>query len=153
MIDIKKINGYEIIDFFNNLPEEPTNTLNHDYNMCRPFIFETQMTTDEEYNLMFSVFYDNWGEHQIIKNNLLTIKASSVSFELDEVFEGNGSDDTLTELLTEFLKNHTFNQNTEEDFYTLIKECDEGFKSITYSDKKALLDLIKKLKKAYTLMK
>lgn len=153
MTDIKKINGYEILNFLNNLPEDDHDELVYDYNLYIPFIFEKQEIVDDEYRLTFSVYYNNWGTHQLIEGNVLRIGDNHILMDLEEAFEGSGTDDTLIGLVSDFLKSHTFNENIEEVFYGIIEDCRDNLNQLSYPDKTLLEKTIEQLTKAYTMIK
>lgn len=105
-MDLTKINGYEIIDFLNNLSEDEKDELGYEYNLYGPFEFESQNTQDGAYNLRFSCYHNNWGEHQIVKYNEIKItKDLKISVFLYEPLEGCGADDFLCEVLSGFIAN------------------------------------------------
>ena len=93
-------------------------------------------------------------KHEIIIMNEISIdKKGKVSFCLSEPFDGDGSDEVLEEILTEWLKTHAFNKSPEESFYKLIQESFEELGYIKYSDGKYLQKIIDRLIEAKTYIK
>lgn len=106
-IILEYINGYEILEFLNKEIMENDDLC--DISPCGPFIFEGQVLENDIYNLSFTAFFNNWGEHQPINGNEIVIyKNGLVKVLLDEPFEGDGSDDELENILLPWLANHTF---------------------------------------------
>lgn len=148
----KEINGNEIIDFLNKETE------NND-DLCDisivpgSFVFEEQEVEGNKYKLYFTGSYNNWGTHQDIEGNILTIDKDGVRFSLDEPFEGDGTDEALEEVLEKWLKNHKFSNNSEEEFMSLMREVYEKLPEISFTCKKDMQKVIDKLVKAKTYMK
>lgn len=153
-MDIHKINGYEIIDFLNNLDEDTKDTLSSEHNFELPIEFKKQGIFDGRYHLKFSVFFNNWGTNQIINDNLIEIyEDGRVSIRLEEPLDGNGCEEILEEQITLFLKTNTFNENVEEDFYRVIENCRDNLNVVGYSDKELLEKTIEQLTKANSMIK
>jgi hypothetical protein len=153
-MDINKINGYEIIDFLNNLDEDTKDTLSSEYNFETPIEFEKQYIFDGRYRLEFSVYHNNWGTNQIINDNVIEIfKNGRISVGLEEPLDGNGCEEILEQQIALFLKNHTFNENVEDDFYRIIENCRDNLNSLAYSDKELLENTIEQLTKANSMIK
>ena len=154
-MDITKINGYEIIDFLNNLPEDSEEELS-EYNLYGPFEFTSQGIQDNVYHLDFSCYVNNWGKHQIVEHNQIKIsKDMKVWVSLDEPLEGSGVEDSMSELLSSFITNHSFDDNVEDKFFVLIEECRNTLNSVSYSltVKESLSQVIEKLSKANSMIK
>jgi hypothetical protein len=150
MIDIKKINGNEIIDYLNSLTDDE---LTCDISCEQPYIFESQETHDGKYSLTFSTYFNNWGTDQLIEDNTITITNDGIMVMLGEPFDGDGSDEILEELLTKWLKTHEFSTEYKDDFNCFIMLAKELLSKCEYGDSKLLEQVIEKLTKAKTFIK
>lgn len=150
-VNIKSINGKEILDFLNNLD---FNTEELDDVSCKkPFIFENQKLGNERYRLTFSAHYNNWGTYQLIEDNFIEILEDRVIVVLEEPFEGDGSDEVLENLLTKWLETHKFNTNYVNHFDALVLLTTQILSNCKYGDIKAIDTAINTLTNAKTLIK
>ena len=151
-LNLKEINGNEIIDFLNKQSEN-----NEDLCDISPspgsFVFESQNIKGGKYTLRFTASYNNWGTEQDIPENAVHITKDKAWFSLGEPFEGDGSADALEEVLSKWLKTHKFKQDTEEEFFSLLSYAYEQLPTISPKCKKELQQIIDKLIKAKTYMK
>lgn len=146
---IKKINGYEIIEFFNSLNEEIDDTSIE----INSFVFESQNFENGEYKLAFSTSFNNWGTSQTIEDNYLQITEDFIRVIPNEPHDGDGSDEILEALLLEWLPTHNFATDYKEQFEGIIREQVDSLNEIQYGDSKELFEIIKNLTKATTLIK
>jgi hypothetical protein len=148
----EEINGNEIIDFLNK--ESRDNDKLCDISIsANSFVFESQRVDGNSYKLCFTGSYNNWGTLQAISGNSITIDNKGVRISLDEPFDGDGTDEALEEVLTEWLKTHMFDTNTEEKFYNILKDVYEKISVLSYTDKSEMLNIIDQLILAKTYMK
>lgn len=155
-MDLTKINGYEIIDFLNNLSDDDKDKLGYEYNLHTPFEFESQSIQDSAYILRFSCYYNNWGEDQIVKDNEIKITEDlKISVFLDEPLEGCGADSFIRKLLSGFIANHVFDDNVEEKYFGLIEEAMNTLNTlgVSQADKETLEQVIEKLTRAKSMIK
>jgi hypothetical protein len=151
-INLKEINGNEIIDFLNKESKD-----NDDLCDISPspgsFVFESQEFKGSRYTLRFTASFNNWGTDQDIPGNAVHITKDKVWFSLGEPFEGDGSDDALEEVLSKWLKTHKFDSNSEEKFDSILRDVYEQLPGISFESKKELQKIIDTLVKAQTYMK
>ena len=151
-IDITKINGAEILEFLNNLLNERGDDV-CDISMRTPFIFEAQEIKDNEYRLHFSVYYNNWGTHQLIEDNIIKIsEKDGVTCWPEEPFDGDGTAETLEDALTKWLETHEFNLDREHIFQEKMKEIYEVLPQISFNETKMIDNVIEKLNVIKTYM-
>lgn len=151
-MNIKKINGNEIIDYLNSVDFSDSEEL-CDISCQNPYIFDKQEIRGNEYRLTFSAYYNNWGTDQLIDGNVIKITKDNVWFSLDEPFEGDGSDEALEELLKKWLETHKFSTDNDKKFNCLILESNELLNKCLYGDIDIVEDVIKKLITAKSLIK
>lgn len=144
-MDIKLINGNEILDYLNSQ--------DLDVYFRKPYIFESQKISGDKYSLSFSVNFDNWGTDQLIEDNIITITNDCVTVSFNEPFDGDGSSEILEEIISEWLETHTFSDNNEQDFNSLLVSVDELLTKCKYGDSKSLTQMIDLLTKAKTYIK
>jgi hypothetical protein len=149
-INIKNINGNEILDYLNDLDFDD---LDNEIYCQKPFIFETQKINGEQYKLTFSTYFNNWGTDQLIEDNRINITKDSIQVSLNEPFDGDGSSEALEEALTKWLSTHEFSTDYKEEFKFLIEESSDLLIKCQYGDLDILEDVIKKITKAKTLIK
>jgi hypothetical protein len=149
---LQEINGHEIIEFLNK------ETLENDA-LCDisivpgSFIFQSQEVKYDTYILKFTGNFNNWGTEQPIHGNTLCIKKDTLWFNLEEPFEGDGTDNALKAVLNNWIESHVFDVNTEEMFYSVLKEAYDEIASISFASKNEMQSVIDKLILAKTLMK
>jgi len=148
-LDLQKINGREIIEFLNG--EEVRDEL-CDISICA-FKFESQSIKDDIYILNFTGVYNNWGTRQDVPGNKIYISKNGVKVRVEEPFEGDGSSETVEEVLTNWLKTHSFSDDSEDRFFEIINSAKEKLGRSTFSDREHLKSIIKELSEAYTYMK
>jgi hypothetical protein len=144
-MDIKLINGNEILDYLNSQ--------DLDVYFEKPYIFESQEISGDKYRLSFSVYFNNWGTDQLIGDNIITITNDCVTVSFDEPFDGDGSSEILEEIISEWLETHTFSDNNEQEFDSLLVSVDELLTKCKYGDSKSLTQMIDLLTKAKTYIK
>lgn len=150
--NIKAINGNEIIDFLNKNSMEGDDL--GDTNICaNSFVFESQKVASGKYTLYFTVGFNNWGTDQDIRGNELHITKEELWLGMDEPFDGDGTEDTLKDILTPFLETHVFSTNQEEKFYSLLEYSYGRLAEIGFTSKEELQSVIDKLIEAKTYMK
>ena len=153
MHKLKDINGNEIIKFLNEISSKENKRWG-DVSIRRPFVFESQKVISDFYQLRFTGYFNNWGTDQAIYGNEIKIdKKGKVTVFLDEPFEGDGSDEVLKEILTNWLKTHKFDNNPEKNFYELIQSSIDKLCCIQYSEPDSLQEIIDKLTEAKTYIK
>lgn len=151
MIDIKEINGSEIIDYLNSLSQDD---FGDDISCDGPYTFESQLVVGNKFSLSFSAYYNNWGTDQLIENNFIKIDGDGrVRAALDEPFDSDGSAGILESILTSWLETHTFSDTYKDDFKSLVDETNTLLKDCQYGDTKILDDVINKLIRAKSLIK
>ena len=150
MIDVNKINGDEIISFLNEL--ENNEDLCDISISLGSFIFESQEINKGTYELSFSGNY-NKGTEQLITDNILHISKDSIWFSLRETFDDDGTDETLVELLSPWVRKHKFKENNKEHIKNIFKEVYDKLPELSFNDKEGLKILINLLIKAKTYMK
>ena len=148
----KEINGNEIIDFLNKETRDNDDLCDISIS-SGSFVFESQEVKGNTYKLYFTASYNNWGTDQDIPGNSINIDKKGVRVWVGEPFEGDGTDETLEEVLEKWLKNHTFDSNSEEKFISLLRDAYETLPEISFTCKKRLQDVINILVKAQTYMK
>lgn len=151
-MDIKLINGNEILDFLNKHREE-----NEEYwcdiSIGGPIEFESQDINNGVYRLFFSGYYNNWGTDQIVEGNIIFVDGKGVvSTHLDEPFDMDESSDYLEEILNSWIKTHKFKNNTDEEYYNILGEAYEELGQVSYNTEE-LQKVINKLIKAKTYIK
>jgi hypothetical protein len=150
--NLNEINGVEIIDFLNKVDVENENEFG-DTNLSRPLIFTKQEISDGRLKIYFDCYYNNWGTDQLIEDNHIVIYKDKIRVALEEPLEGDGTDEILEELISDWIVNHTFKSKIEKDneFHTLINEIHNltgGFEHTLDDVKK----IIEKAEKARTLI-
>ncbi len=150
-MELSKINGREILEFLTNQEEDE----NLEGTSLNGFYFEDQKVENDTYKLSFMSYFNNWGTYQEINGNSIIIdKKGKVSVYVDEPFEGDGSDRVIKNLLEEWLKTHTFKDNIEEEFQTLIQSGKEKILEIKgFEDKKKIEEVINILRESLTFIK
>lgn len=151
-LDIKAINGNEIIDFLNKQSADNEDLCDISI-ISNSFVFEKQEVKKNTYTLHFTAFYNNWGTDQKIPDNSIQIDKKGVTFFLQEPFEGDGSEEALEKVLTEWLKIHKFDMYSSENFFSLLGDVYEQLPCISFENKSELQQIINKLTKAHTYMK
>jgi hypothetical protein len=157
-LNLEDINGIEILQFLESQIDD--NEDFSDISLDTPFEFEGQSvaeTRDGElmYSLSFTCYFNNWGTHQPIDGNEIQITNSGVRVLVGEAFEGDGSDDELEKILTEWLKTHKF-QSTEEvetKFRGMIDFSRFRLGEVSFKTHDLLDKIIKELQEAKNLMK
>jgi len=153
MKDIKEINGHEILDFLNHKLKEQDDKL-VDVSICETLELTEQEFSEEKYILTFSGYFNNWGTYQLIEDNYLIIdKDCSVSFELNEPFDGDGSNESLAEIVSEWIKDFEFDVFTEEKFYLEMENVYEQLPQISFESKNEMDKIITDLERIKTYMK
>lgn len=152
-LDIKLINGNEIIDFLNKQSAADNEDLCDISISSNSFVFEKQEVKKNTYTLHFTASYNNWGTDQEIPDNSIQITKRGVTFFLQEPFEGDGSEEALEKVLTEWLKTHKFDMYSNERFFALLSDVYEQLPCISFDNKNELQQIINKLTKAHTYMK
>ncbi len=151
MIDIKSINGSEIIDFLNKCTKEESFV---DTNIVQnSFVITDQELTNSKYILYFSVDYYNWGETLRMTGNSIFIDDSRISVSLDEPLDDDGTDSVIRDVLTEWIKNHKFKSNPENEFHQLVRDSIFSLSGAQFSNKKLMEGIINDLTKAKNLIK
>lgn len=151
MIDIKGINGIEIIDYLNSLTQDD---FGDDISCDGPYTFESQQLVGDKFSLSFSAYYNNWGTDQLIENNFIKIDGDgNVRVILDEPFDSDGSAWTLEGILVSWLETHTFFDTYKDDFKSLVDDSSLLLKDCQYGDIKLLNDVIINLTRAKSLIK
>ncbi len=151
-INLREINGYEIIDFLNK--ESKDNDDLCDISIVKTsFVFEKQKIEEGKYTLYFTASYNNWGTEQDIPENAIYITKDKVWLSLGEPFEGDSTDDALEEVLSKWFKTHKFDSNSEEKFYAMLSTVHEQLPGISFESHKELQKVIDTLVKAQTYMK
>jgi len=152
-IDIKKINGNEIIDYLNSLDFNEIDELS-DISCQQPFIFESQSIDNGKYQVSFSAYFNNWGTDQLIEDNTIQITANKlIRASLEEPFEGDDSAEVLENLIFKWLETHEFSTTYKDDFNTLIDESIKLLSDCQYGNLSTLEEVTKKITKAKTLIK
>ena len=149
---IESINGNEIIDFLNTISTKEISQ-NSSEIVSGSFVFEDQKIENGKYTLTFTGSFNNWGTEQEIHGNQLYITEKELWFGLEEPFEGDGTNDILTEALNKWLESHKFQTNLEEQFLDIITYAYDQLSCISYMDKDRLQKIIDGLIKAKTLIK
>jgi len=149
-IEIEKINGNEIIKLLNQQTHEFEDT-----NICSgSFVFVEQKLSKTNYKLYFVLDYDNWGTNQTIEDNFITIDTKGqMTCHLEEPFEGDGTNEIIEEILTEWIKTHKFSSDPEHEWEGIMKEVYDRLPEIAFNDKKGIQNQIDALIKAKTYMK
>jgi len=152
-IDIKKINGNEIIDYLNSLDFNEIDELS-DISCQQPFIFESQSIDNGKYQISFSAYFNNLGTDQLIEDNTIQITANKlIRASLEEPFEGDDSAEVLENLIFKWLETHEFSTTYKDDFNTLIDESIKLLSDCQYGNLSTLEEVTKKITKAKTLIK
>jgi hypothetical protein len=158
-MDLKEINGNEIIDFLNNLSEDDNDVVENIYIVEGTYKFVKQEIKDDKYMLEFTAGFNNWGTVQEIDDNRIKISIKNNEFVVEcwpnEPFDGDGSAEIIDELLMEWLKNHKFvdSSSTLSNFNEIIENAQKNLSELKFDDKKKLQSIIDKLNKAKTLQK
>jgi hypothetical protein len=157
-LNLEDINGIEILQFLESQIDDNEDL--SDISLNTPLEFEEQSvgeTRDGElmYSLSFKCYFNNWGTHQPIDGNEIQITNNGVRVLVGEAFEGDGSDDELEEILTEWLKTHKFqsNQLVKDEFFKLTNYVSNDLYHLEFDDKERIQTLINKLVEAKNLMK
>jgi hypothetical protein len=151
-INLNTINGNEIIDFLNKLSND--NYVLEDMNIDRgTFKFIEQSIYKNIYNLDFSVDYNNWGEGQELSGNSIQVTKEGIHVFLDEPLEDCGAEEFIEKQLEQWLKNHKFKSNSEDEWKYILQEAYDKLSQIDFKDVKAMDEIINMLIKAKTYMK
>lgn len=148
-INIKEINGNEIINYLNSLTDDDMDDIAI---VLGSFVFEAQRFYDDRYELYFTGSYNNWGTDQEINDNTLHITEDKLWFSLEEPFDGSGSEDVLEEKLTEWLETHTFADQSEL-FYNKLGDVYQRLPELSFSDIKLMDEIIETLTELKSYMK
>lgn len=151
-IDIKKINGREIIAFLNKQSDDNDEWADISIS-SGSFKFEEQNLSKDRYTLIFTGSFNNWGEEQEISGNQIRISSKGIEAFLCEPFEGDGTDEVIEEALTKWLKTHKFDANPEKKFYKILEKAFEDLGKVKFADKEELQEVIDQLIEAKTYMK
>jgi hypothetical protein len=151
-LELKEINGNEIIDFLNKASMNNKN-LTHISMSSNSFVFENQKIEDDSYKLYFTASYNRWGTDQEIKKNQIIINKKGIAVYVGEPFEGDGTDEKIENVLNEWLETHKFDTMIEERFYALLHDAYEQLPSISFESKEGLQKIIDTLVKAQTFIK
>lgn len=149
-MNLVDINGNEIIDFLNTLELDDSSIKNGS------FVFEEQKIKDGVYCLEFTADFNNWGTNLPIYGNVLKIEENGeFYFWLEEPFDGDGTDDKLSEDLGPWLKSHQFKGNVDmkEEFFTIMDNCEILLSKASFEDKETIDKVIGLLTKARTYQK
>ncbi|MBP7845811.1 MAG: hypothetical protein KA007_00035 [Candidatus Pacebacteria bacterium] len=152
-LNLEEINGNEIIDFLNKETTRDSDKLCDIGMSSGSFVFEGQELKDGTYKLYFTASYNNWGTDQDIPGNSLNITKKEIWFSLDEPFDGDGTSETLEEVIKNWIYNHKFDNAYEEKFYALIKDAYEQLPNISVGSNKEIQQVIDTLIKAQTYIK
>lgn len=164
-MDLKLINGNEIIEFLNNSLKDDTDGDFEDAADVEGFKFLSQGFKDRNglntYYLKFSTYWNNWGTSVELKHNSIYINFDdqmplplSIYVSLEEPLDGDGTPETVANLLKKWLPTHIFKQNSEELYNSIISEVSEKIKNSKYgSDTTKINELIELLTKARTYLK
>lgn len=147
--ELEEINGNEIIKFLNEKIDEEL----YDTSVCGPIEFESQEIKDGLYYLYFSVKFKNWDEYETISDNYLIIDKYKIDVWLGERFDGDGSGEVLSNVLSEWIKTHEFKPNSNETFISMMREVYEELPQISFNDINGMDKIIKKLVEIKTYMK
>lgn len=152
-LDLTKINGREIINFL----LEALECKNSKYDLrgisIAGFKFEDQKIHDDTYILSFTGFFNNWGTFQEDEGNEIHINKGGVEVYVGEPFEGDGTDEAIEEVLTEWLRTHEFEKDPEKSFYKILEKAFDELGHIKFADKEELQEVIDQLVDAKTYMK
>jgi hypothetical protein len=156
-LDLKGINGNEIIDYLNEVTVSDEEEIFHiwcDVSLYGgSYVFSSQEVKKGKYYLYFEADFDNWGECQPYDNYLSIDEDGKVTAYLDEPFEGDGSDSVIEEELEKWLETHDFTTDTEAEFKKRMEKANKLFPKITSSDYKTMYKLMDILTEAKTFMK
>jgi len=152
-LNLENINGREIIDFLEGAIHDEEYDL-YDCSVSG-FKFDSQEVNIVEYRLHFTGVFNNWGHDQDKEGQEIIINEDGITVRLGEPFEGDGSEEALEEVLTNWIKTHTFSKNSEvqELFDGILREAYQSLGEIGFENKKELKTVINKLEDAYTYMK
>lgn len=147
MIDIKKINGNEIIDFINSIIKEVL----WDYSI-QSVEFDSQSVNENRYKLDFMYTCSGWGSHKFSDNYLTITKDCEIRVGIGGNLEGNGCDNQIKNELSKWILTHEFDDNSEY-FYILTQELSEDLQELADNETNKIDGLIEKLKTIKSLMK
>ena len=152
-LNLENINGTEIIDFLEKV------RCDYDSELCdcsvSGYEYDSQEIKKGKYYLYFTGVFDNWGHDQDEPGQEIIISDKGVEVRLGEPFEGDGSDEMIEEVLTKWLKTHSFESKSsvKKKFYDIKGPAFEKLGEIKFDDKDEMAKVIVKLEKAYTYMK
>lgn len=149
MIDIKKINGNEIIDFINSIIEEVL----WEYSI-QSVEFDSQSVNENTYKLDFTYTTSGWVSHKFSDNYLTITKECEIKVSIGESpLEGGGCDNKIKKELSNWILTHEFDEFNTERFYVLTQELSEDLQELTDNETHKIDELIEKLKTIKSLMK
>ena len=158
-LDLNSINGNEIIDFLNSKlkdryeEEEEEEMYSFIDLSISGFKFDGQKTKDDEYVLDFIGVYNNWGTDQDIDGNSIHIGKNGVRVRVEEPFEGDGSDEVIENVLTKWLKTHTFSSSPQIKYFELVNKAQDKLGDTAFNSPSKMQDVINLLIEAKTYMK
>lgn len=151
IIDITKINPVEVIDYLNTLDKDDAGL--YDSNIQGPYIYEKFKLEDDRVIIYFSTYFNNWGTDQLIEDNHIVIYKDKIKVALEEPLEGDGTDDILEELISNWIQTHTF--KTADEKIIEYRSLMDSIQSLS-SDSTPNLDnvkiIIEKAERARTLI-
>lgn len=151
IIDITKINPVEVIDYLNTLDKDDAGL--YDSNIQGPYIYEKFKLGKNKLSIYFSCYYNNWGTDQLITENRIDIYENKILVVLEEPLEGDGTDDILEELISNWIQTHTF--KTADEKIIEYRSLMDSIQSLS-SDSTPNLDnvkiIIEKAERARTLI-
>jgi hypothetical protein len=157
-LNLESINGREIIDFLDSVRMHDEEEYELYDCSVSGFKFDSQSIRkvtkgEHKYILNFTGVFNNWGHDQDEPGQEIIITKSGVQVRLGEPFEGDGSEEAIEEILTKWLKTHTFSNDSEEKFDAILREAYETLGGVGFGNKEELQTVIEKLEDAYTYMK
>jgi hypothetical protein len=156
---LSNINGNEIIDHLNekvSLDESPFDGTV----LSGQFVFDEQNIVKKNdlltYTLSFHTFWNNWGKDTVV-DGIIYITHNKIWSWFDEPVEGDGTDEIIVNLLTEWLPTHQFSDTNEELYTNLIQDIQDDMVLIYTPDGKTTTniidEIIEKLKTAKSYIK
>lgn len=150
-LNLENINGREILEFLNEQIDKNDDLC--DISLSTPLEFEEQSVNKETYFLSFTSYFNNWGEDQAIEGNEIQIDKNGVKVLVGEPFEGDGSDEELEKVLSEWIKTHEFAKDSKVKFNEIIYSAFKKLEKMQFEDKKSIDETIEELKNAKTYQK
>lgn len=147
---LSQINGNEIIDYLNEQRKSDDCPFDDTMIADNFFFNEQKVVIDNNcivYTLSFHTFWNNWGKRTEV-DGIIYISHNKTRYEnkvwvwFGEPIEGDGTEDVVVALLSNWLPSHKFSEANDELYTNLMQDIQDDMVLIYEPDGQTTIDII-----------